>query len=519
MLQILSSRWMLLGYFIMASAIGGLIVTTGTPSDLAVSVEGAAVAPPNLPEGTSETTQAGGELAVATGDAVIPISDFLAVSFGQLGIAVALFGALLTVIVIFFALKTKEAASAEVKREMADIRAENIQLKSDAEKAVNDAKEKMLDARTDILGLKDAITDRVNGELKSIREQVKQLEYLMQDQMIATQKEQIAMQQDLINLKDNLKQTVDEAVSAAQEFDHTLSKMKSGEWIEDMVELLAAKPEISQEAKLNLALRSSAVVEGKKGVAFYTRNDFLTVVAHHLAEENWEQVDDLTAYMKEHGANDDIRALGYFYSGKNHFSRKRKPVEGGLPYWEEAERDYLKAIELFAGSSDPEVRLTVAKCRNNLVVVHLRKNGYEQAIKLAEEALNHLNDLKAEDVHRLKAKILINQANALSHLNKNEEAIEAYQMVIRNLLGSPQFPGKEDRIGLAYYNMACAYALLGNANLCVDYLKVAKSHSESALADLPTDRDFIKVRDDPQFIEFLAEIGIEYSPSDDDESR
>ncbi|MDJ0641747.1 MAG: hypothetical protein QNJ15_02925 [Erythrobacter sp.] len=461
--------------------------------------------------GATGADEPAGELAVSTGDAIIPLTDFLALGFGQLGIVIALFGALLTVIVIFFALKTKEAAVAEVKGEMADIRAENVKLKSDAATAVNEAKEKLIEARTDMLGLKDSIKDQVNSELKSTREEVKNLEYLLKDQMLATQKEKIELQQELIDLRDNLKQTVDEAVAKAKEFDSTLAKMKSGEWIEDMVELLAAKPELSREAKVNLSLRSSAVVE-EKHVAQYTRSDFLTVIAHHLAERNWDTVDELTDYMKESGANDEIRALGFFYSGKNHFASQRERSEGKMDYRQLAEADYLAAIEKFSGSSNQEVRLTVAKCRNNLIVVYLRKDGYEKAIELAEEALKHLDGLKPDDVHRLKAKILINHANALSHLDKNEEAIEAYQMVIRNLLHAPDFPGKEDRIGLAYYNMACAWALLKDVEASIECLKKGHSHSDTALSDLPTDEDFDGIRQEKSFTEFLDDYG--FRPSD-----
>lgn len=407
------------------------------------------------------------EVAVSNGDTVIPLSDFLALSFGQLGISMAAFGILLTVIVVFFVLKTKEAAVAEAKLEMASIRDEMVKLKGQ-------------------------LVSEVNGV---VREQEKAV--------MAANADMVGMRKDMLDLRDSLKAQIDETVLKALttigDMEAMRAQLDSKDWIYEIEALVTAKHKLSDEEQDKLARRSSLV--RKKDRNDYTREDFVTLFTHHSANKDWALVEELARYAKVNFSNREIQCLGYFHLGNSFYYRGEK---------EKAEAEFRAAIERFGNISLPEARLTIAKCRNNLITVFLNEKGWQQGLDLADEALRNLDGLHEADKNRIRAKILINKGNCYSHLDRNEEAIEIYREVIETLGACPPFPDKPERIGLAHYNMACAYGLLEQPQQSIENLKEALAHSPTALADLPTDRDFLKIKDDPKFVEFLITNNLEY---------
>ncbi len=85
--------------------------------------------------------------------------------------------------------------------------------------------------------------------------------------------------------------------------------------------------------------------------------------------------------------------------------------------------------------------------------------------------------------------------------NKNEEAIRSYEQAFA--VGIP--PGANTR-GLAYYNMACSYARLKNADKAFEMLNKAVDEGFSNKNTFETDTDFAALRSDARFSELLKRL-------------
>ncbi len=86
-------------------------------------------------------------------------------------------------------------------------------------------------------------------------------------------------------------------------------------------------------------------------------------------------------------------------------------------------------------------------------------------------------------------------------LNRNEEAIKTYEQALA--AGIP--PGANTR-GVAYYNMACAYARLKNADKAFEMLGNAIDEGFADRASLSTDTDLAALRSDLRFAKLLERI-------------
>ena len=92
-------------------------------------------------------------------------------------------------------------------------------------------------------------------------------------------------------------------------------------------------------------------------------------------------------------------------------------------------------------------------------------------------------------------------AFAQLNLNKNEEAIRSYDAAFN--AGIP--PGANTR-GLAYYNMACAYARLKNSDKALEMLGKAIDEGFANRSTITTDADLADLRSDPRFVKLLERL-------------
>lgn len=86
-------------------------------------------------------------------------------------------------------------------------------------------------------------------------------------------------------------------------------------------------------------------------------------------------------------------------------------------------------------------------------------------------------------------------------LNKNEEAIKAYEAAFQ--IGIP--PGANTR-GLAYYNMACAYARLKQNDKAFEMLNKAIDEGFTNRQTFETDTDLASLRSDARFQQILTRL-------------
>jgi tetratricopeptide (TPR) repeat protein len=86
-------------------------------------------------------------------------------------------------------------------------------------------------------------------------------------------------------------------------------------------------------------------------------------------------------------------------------------------------------------------------------------------------------------------------------VNKNEDAIRTYEAAFQ--MGIP--PGANTR-GMAYYNLACAYARLKNIDKAFEMLGKAVDEGYTTRASFETDTDLAVLRSDPRFNALLNRL-------------
>ena len=85
--------------------------------------------------------------------------------------------------------------------------------------------------------------------------------------------------------------------------------------------------------------------------------------------------------------------------------------------------------------------------------------------------------------------------------NKNAEALESYEAAFR--MGIP--PGANTR-GVAYYNMACAYARLKNTDKAIEMLNKAIDEGYVTRDSFEKDADLASIRSDARFSTLLTRL-------------
>lgn len=135
--------------------------------------------------------------------------------------------------------------------------------------------------------------------------------------------------------------------------------------------------------------------------------------------------------------------------------------------------------------------------------VNMRAHGGLGQIRTSqkrfEEAVTHL--IKAIDGGFRNSQTYGQLAFAQMGLNRNEDAIKSYENAFS--IGIP--PGANTR-GVAYYNMACAYARLKQADKAFEMLGKAVDEGFNRRAGFETDEDLAPLRSDPRFAALLKRL-------------
>lgn len=154
-----------------------------------------------------------------------------------------------------------------------------------------------------------------------------------------------------------------------------------------------------------------------------------------------------------------------------------------LQRYDEANAAYEKALEL--GGSDAGIYLGLAQIRNG-------QKRYEEAADLFGKAIER---------GARNSFVYGQMAFAQLSLNRNEEAIKTYEKAFE--AGIPA--GAATR-GLAYYNMACAYARLKQNDKAFEMLNKAIDEGFNNRQTFETDTDFASLRADARFQELLKRL-------------
>ena len=154
-----------------------------------------------------------------------------------------------------------------------------------------------------------------------------------------------------------------------------------------------------------------------------------------------------------------------------------------LQRYDEANAAYEKALEL--GGTDAGIYVGLGQMRLGQ--------------KRFEEAVNYLT--KATEGGARYSQIYGQIAFAQMNLNRNEEAIKSYEKAFE--AGIP--PGANTR-GIAYYNMACAYARLKQTDKAFEMLNKAVDEGMNNRQTFETDTDLASLRADARFQTLLARL-------------
>ena len=154
-----------------------------------------------------------------------------------------------------------------------------------------------------------------------------------------------------------------------------------------------------------------------------------------------------------------------------------------LRRFDDATAAYEKALSL--GDHDPGIY-------SGLGQIKFGQRQFEQAIPLLTRAIEA----------GLRNSLLYGQlASSQLHIGRNEEAIKSYEKAFE--AGIP--PGANTR-GVAYYNLACGYARLGQKAKALDALASAVTEGFTDRNTYEKDEDLNSLRSEPKFQEILARL-------------
>jgi tetratricopeptide (TPR) repeat protein len=337
---------------------------------------------------------------------------------GWLGAVIGLFGALITVVIVFFAFKTKEIAVLEAKKEIAAER-ENIA------RMAADAAVKLV-------------------EIEGVRTRV-------------------------VEISENVEATAAAAMSGAPATPEALAELKQvSEAIED------------------------------KPVRGLTEAEFRVRIGDLAARGENKHVLDLAVAMRQLFTDNNSQAFALFAEGW---------ALGVLTRGEEAIAAYDDLVARFGNSSEPALRDQVARALVNKGVRLKNLGKPAEAVVIYDDVLSRFGDAVDPVLREAVARALINKGNSLRLLGKFEDEIAAYDDLLERF-GDSAEPTLRERVAKALFYKACASARTGDVAATVDILRRWRDHSRNFdCKAVANDKDFDSIRDHPDFIAFLKEMG------------
>ena len=188
----------------------------------------------------------------------------------------------------------------------------------------------------------------------------------------------------------------------------------------------------------------------------------------------WNNPERSVAALNRWVAENPRDSLAYQQLGRN-LSQLRR--------YEEAESAYQKALDL--GGTDAGIYLGLGQMR-------FGQKRYEEAAQFLTKAI---------DGGARFSQVYGQLAFAQMNLGRNEEAIKSYEKAFE--AGIP--PGATTR-GVAYYNMACAYARLKQTDKAFEMLGRAIDEGMNNRQTFETDTDLAALRADARFQTLLARL-------------
>ncbi len=179
----------------------------------------------------------------------------------------------------------------------------------------------------------------------------------------------------------------------------------------------------------------------------------------------------------------------------------------------EAITAYDDVLARFGDSALPALQEQVAKALVSKGVRLGQLGRSEDEIAAFDDVLARFGGSALPALQEQVANALVNKGVPLGQLGRSEDAIAAFDDVLARF-GDSTLPALQERVASALFNKACAFAKLVRVADCVTTLTQWRDQiGKLDCAEIANDTDFDSVRDDPQFVAFLADNGCAPAPS------
>jgi tetratricopeptide (TPR) repeat protein len=403
-----------------------------------------AVAPVSAaPAPAAATPNLAREADAALADAPLSRLDVL---MSGIGLLVAMFGALITAVIVFFAFNIKEAsvagATLEVMKDREALHEMIEKVRAQMEQAVT--------LRTHLQGEVSEFKLRAEEQFREIYERL------------------------------------DEADAVVEDIE------EKGQRAIEKLEARAERPFVppAEEA-------GADAPAAPKDIREYDDGDFRRAIAEAASRGDLDEVRDLAVVMQRMLADDRPQAFARFAEG------------WALDETNEGEKSisaYDRLVAHYGASDDPEVQEWVAKALFNKGASFGTQGKNDEAIACYNDLVERFGSSTVLELRALVARALVNKGNRYEVMGQSGEAQAVYQGVVERFSDAEEWELRR-QVAFALYNLAAIAGRQGEKSEAVALLRQWIAMDPHAAAySLHHDNDFDPVRDDPRFRALVAEL-------------
>lgn len=395
-------------------------------------------------------------------------SELQNVAYANLELILAGLGVLMTVVVLFFAINTKDAAVKVAKGEVIEERERFRTMAIDAERQMVEVKRELEEARSERKQLHDEL---------------------------ATATERAA---DFVDVSNEVNKRIDEAFTRILHAERAIGAAVAK--AEAASEVIEERKNSMQAGSLEPGAIASSEADGlplaEKQAKDLTESDFSILISDAAGSGNVQEVYELAVTMRRLLQNASAQAYSLFAGGW---------ALGRLGRDEEAIQSYSEAVERFVDSDDAMARDWVAKSWLNKGVALGDLGRHQKAIDTFDALMDRLGGIDDADIKMEIARALVQKGYQLEHLDKSGDAQAVFDGVVARFDASEAFDTQR-QVALALFELAAIAAESGETTEAVTLLrKWGEKQGEFDAEWVNVDPRFDAIREKPTFAALLAE--------------
>lgn len=388
-------------------------------------------------------------------------AELQAVAYGNLELILTALGVLMTVVVIFFSLSTKDAAVAIAKGELYEEHEKFRKMALEAERHVVEIARERTQLREE-LAAASARAAEFNSVSKDVNEQIGNIF------------ERLAHAERSINM-------------------NVLKSEANSKLIEERVNSL-------QAGSVDPGAMASSDAEGKplaeKDAKDLTESDFTILISNAAGDGNVQEVYELALTMRRLLQAGSARAYARFAEG---WALSR------LGRNEEALEAYTETVDSYGKSEDATARDWAASASLNKGVLLGELGRPVESISAFDALIDQLKTVDREDAKAQIARALVQKGYQYQKLNQPGEAQAVFDGVVAQFDGADDFESRR-QVGLALFELAGIAAAANEANEAVAHLrKWGDKQGEFDTDWIDYDPRFERIREHPAFAALMAQ--------------